>query len=453
MKRESSRWKQILVFAGPVLIGVLVLVLAVASRKPPRREDAGEQALPVRFIPVAETIYEPRVIGYGAVSPSRVWQANAEVGGRIVALHPEAEVGGQITAGALILRIDPAEYEIAVARNRAALRGAEAQLAEVDLDEKSLEKRLALERRNLSLTERERRRNLALVRDGSVSETIMEQVEREVVRQSLAVTDLENRLAMVDPRRERARAQLEQARANLLDSQRRLAQTEIRAPFTGLVAVAGLETGQAVRVGERLLALHGIDRVEVEAGIAIGKLLGLASRAPRAPAESAGESLISGAHITARVHLRNTEPPISWDAEVARLNATLDPATRTIGVIVAVDHPQPVTATRPAPRLVKGMYCEVELRGAARNSLVIPRAAVRGDRVMVIDAESRLAYRTVTVRSATGEIVEIGSGLEVGDRIVVSDPDPAVAGTLLEPRLDGELADSVIEAARGGGDR
>ena len=449
MKNLSRRRLNLLLFSIPVVVGLAILILAVASRTPPQRETAGERPLPVRTITVEETDYLPRVVGYGSVQPSRIWQANAEVGGKITERHPDAEPGGLVTRGTLLLRIDPAEYEIAVMRSKGTVRAVRAQLQELDLEAASLEERLILERRNLGLLERERKRNLALVRDGSISETVMERLERDVVRQELAVTTLANNLAIVPARREQLAAQLDQARAGLRDAERRLAQTEIRAPFSGRVAVASLEPGQAVRVGEPLLELHDRDRAEIEVGIAIGKMRDLT-----APSETSGAALpnerpLVNEGITASVHLDATEPPVRWPAEVLRLDATLDPATRAVGVIVAVDEPVHDAASGRPP-LLAGTFCAVELRGRVRKSLVIPRSAVRDGQVMVVDETNRLAFRTVVAGSGSAEITAILSGLEPGDRVIVSDPEPAVSGMLLEPRNDEALAAAITATARGG---
>ena len=43
----------------------------------------------------------------------------------------------------------------------------------------------------------------------------------------------------------------------------------------------------------------------------------------------------------------------------------------------------------------------------------------------------------------------ISEGIEAGERIVVSDPVPAVAGMLLDPVIDEALQANILKAARG----
>jgi hypothetical protein len=48
-----------------------------------------------------------------------------------------------------------------------------------------------------------------------------------------------------------------------------------------------------------------------------------------------------------------------------------------------------------------------------------------------------------------GPVSVISSGIQAGDRIVVSDPVPAVAGMLLNPVSDDALQSQTLAAARG----
>ena len=73
-----------------------------------------------------------------------------------------------------------------------------------------------------------------------------------------------------------------------------------------------------------------------------------------------------------------------------------------------------------------------------------------GSLVYVVDEESRLARREVTAAFTVDEYVAVASGLEPGDRVVTSDPIPAIPGMLLDPALD-EGLEARIAAAAGGG--
>jgi hypothetical protein len=122
----------------------------------------------------------------------------------------------------------------------------------------------------------------------------------------------------------------------------------------------------------------------------------------------------------------------------------LDAQTRTMGVIVAVDEPYAQARLGERPALVKGTFCEVELRGRPRPGLVIPRAALHDDRVYVVNAEGRLESRLVELEYLQQDFAVVAEGLADGEVVVLSDLQPAIDGMLLDPRPD-DAAKAALE--------
>jgi multidrug efflux pump subunit AcrA (membrane-fusion protein) len=139
-----------------------------------------------------------------------------------------------------------------------------------------------------------------------------------------------------------------------------------------------------------------------------------------------------------------------WDAEFVRFSDDVDQQTRTMGVVVAVDRPFEKVEPGVRPPLSKGMFVQVQLRGKPQpERIVVPRSAVRDGVVYVADAESRLRRQPVDLLLSQGEISIIATGINAGDRIVVSDLVPAVSGMQLDTRPDETIARAIVEAARG----
>jgi len=117
-------------------------------------------------------------------------------------------------------------------------------------------------------------------------------------------------------------------------------------------------------------------------------------------------------------------------------------------VIVEVDAPYANVRPGVRPPLVKGLFVEVDLRGAPRQQrLVIPRHALHRDRVYLIDEDRRLEIRQVALEALQPEYAAISEGLSAGERVVVSDLAPAIAGMRLDGRPDPELLERLIRAA------
>jgi hypothetical protein len=133
-----------------------------------------------------------------------------------------------------------------------------------------------------------------------------------------------------------------------------------------------------------------------------------------------------------------------WQAEFVRFSDIVDPETRTMGVVVAVDDPFDKVIPGYKPPLSKGMFARVVLSGKIRmKRIVVPRSSVRAGTVFIVDENSRLRRRAVSILFSQGNISVIEEGLEQGERIVVSDLVPAVDGMLLEVELDEALGEAI----------
>jgi membrane fusion protein, multidrug efflux system len=132
------------------------------------------------------------------------------------------------------------------------------------------------------------------------------------------------------------------------------------------------------------------------------------------------------------------------------MSEIVDPSTRTVGVIIEVDRPYDRVVPGQVPPLVKSMFVEVELRGRATAPVaVIPRVALRANRVYVVGEDQRLEARVVEVAFVQGAVGVIASGLAGGEQVVVSDLVPAMEGMRLVPTHDDDLLLQVTREATG----
>ena len=128
----------------------------------------------------------------------------------------------------------------------------------------------------------------------------------------------------------------------------------------------------------------------------------------------------------------------------------MDPRTRTVGVIVSVDDPYGQAESGRRPPLVKNMYVEVEIRGRPRpTAVVIPRAALHGNRVHTVGSDNRLNIREIEVDFVQADFVVVGSGLAAGERVVISDLPFAVEGMRLVPDEDDAALEALLSEALG----
>lgn len=154
--------------------------------------------------------------------------------------------------------------------------------------------------------------------------------------------------------------------------------------------------------------------------------------------------------LSATATLQETGLSASWEARFARMSDTLDPKTRTVGVIVEVDKPYANVLPGSRPPLVKGLFVQVTLAGRPRpDSLVVPRSALHADHLYVVDEQQRLDIREVKIGMLQPGFATIEAGLKPAERVVISDLVPAIQGMLLKPVQDQATEQQLARAARG----
>ncbi len=430
----------------PALAGVAVAAWLVAQRQgPAQRPEAAEAPTPVAVLEAAAMPYVPRALGYGEVRPARVWRGIAKVAGSVVEKHPRLESGAILPEGAVLLRIDPTDYELAAADARAAIAAHEAQLAELEEVAASARAALAIERQRLELAERELARKRALLADGALAAAAVDQEELNVLRQRQAVQDLEGTLARLPAERRRLEAEAERQDTRLAQAQRSLDHTVIRAPFPLRVAAVEAEMDQHAAAGQVLVEADGIDAAEVVAQFPLDRFRRLLD--PSHPVTD-----LEAVNLKAVVRLDLAGEPVRWPARVVRLSDVIDPQTRTVGVVVRVEDSYARALPPLRPPLVKGMFVAVELAAAPRGGQVLlPRAAVHQGRVYVADADDRLDIRGVAIADRQGDFVAVSDGIRPGERVVLTDLVPAIDGMKLAPRRDEAATERLLALAEGMG--
>jgi membrane fusion protein, multidrug efflux system len=447
--------RRLWLFLLPVIVGAAVIVIAVKSKPTPVQLPPTEAATSVRIISVPEVILIPRAVGYGSIKPERVWQAVAEVAGKVIEIHPQLKKGAIISKGEVLLRIDPTDYHLAITQAEADIRAISAQIDEMDARTGNTRASLKIEERSLELTQRDFERKQKLLKQGTVSQAAVDQEERNFLKGRQNVQSLRNTLNLIPAERDVLNAQRAQQQARLEAARLDLERTQIIAPFDSRIAEVNVEATQYTGLGKVLAVADDIGVAEVTAQVPIGRLINLIATDTAIPDSTADVmSLLPGLlGFDAVVRLRGSSIDAEWKARFTRINDTIDPETRTAGVIVAVDNPYRQTLPGLRPPLTKNMFVEVELKGRPRpGQIVIPRSSLHGKNVYVVNDGNRLEIRPIETAFVQTNFAVVKSGLKAGEQIIVSDPIPAISGMLIETSDDSQALADLVAAAEGGGD-
>jgi membrane fusion protein (multidrug efflux system) len=169
------------------------------------------------------------------------------------------EENQEVEAGALLVRIDPADHEARLAHARANLEVARNQQTQTGASSEAAAAQVRAAEAHLVHAEQQLVRARSLFRQGAGSETALDAAQsgRDAARAEL-------RAAQEREAAQRAllshAAPVKQAEAALREAELQLGYTEIRAPFAGRVGKKSVEIGATLAPGQPLLSLvatHG----------------------------------------------------------------------------------------------------------------------------------------------------------------------------------------------------
>lgn len=195
---------------------------------------------------------------------------------------------------------------------------------------------------------------------------------------------------------ENARTQALVAEAALDQARARLYRAAISAPFAGTVADTFVEAGEHASPGSPVARLVELDPVRVTLSVADRDVV----------------TLDEGMEVEVRSNARAGV----WTGTITHVGPAADLRTRSFPVEVTVDNPD--------RSLLPGMIAQVRVhRTVAEDSVVVPQDWIvtnRTDQGVFIEQDGAAVWRSVTLGDVAGDQVVVSSGIEHGDRVVIT---------------------------------
>ena len=218
-----------------------------------------------------------------------------------------------------------------------------------------------------------------------------------------------------------------QARANLAASDanvKRLEQTEsfkhIYAPFSGILTKRNVDTGALINAGSAGTGRELFDVAQVDP-----------LRVYVSVPQSSAPSIKRG--MAAYIELAEY-PGKKFAGKVVRTADVIDPATRTL--LTEVDVPN------PDDHLMPGSYAQVHFAvpvQTVRMSVPVNALLFRaeGPRIAVVGSDNKIHLKAITIGRDFGTKIEILTGLEANDQMVVNPADSLQEGQAVKIRTAG----------------
>lgn len=395
-----------------IAVAIVVLALIVVIIRYTTRTDVEIRAAKVGYSDLLSSLPTN-----GKVEPIRMFQAHAAEPGTVQAVYVHA--GEQVAAGTLLLRMDSSAATARVETARSAI--AQALAAQHDIrNGGTTDERIGisgdLSRSNLQLSQAQNdvAALQALQAKGAASANeVAAAQERLASAQTSAQTVHQRstaRYASTD--KERVQAQLDDSRAALNAAQQSLANSVVRAPFSGTVYLLPVKQYDFVAAGEELVQLADLSKVQVRAYFdepEIGKLR-------------------NGAKVAIKW---DAKPSLSWHGRIVRTPTTVTTyGTRFVGeCLIAVDD---ATGDLLPNTNVNVSVTTLQIY----HVLSLPREALHTEgsdnNFVYVVEKGVLEKRPVKIGALNLMTVQITSGLSTGDVVALS---PLSGGIDLVPGL------------------
>lgn len=417
-----------------LFFGVSGMAAMVALAPKPETTDGGdklERPLVATF-DAAEFDGDLNMDVSGRVVPYREIRIPVQVTGTIEKKSECFQAGRFVTPDDVLLIIDDTDYKITKTRLEAELQQSVGMLSELKEDIAGAERTIKLANDELSLAESERDRKRRI--RNSISQTELQNAERNWINARKALQTAENSLSKLQTSRTRLEKGKEVVQANLDKAIKDLERCTIRPPSKGVIVSEAVEQGEIVQAGTVVAVFEDTSKVEVECNLRVDQLnwllenIGLDADDP-----AAAYSLPpTDVEITSSIG----RELVQWDGVLSRIDGIgLDEQTKTVPCRIDVANPIAKTSNGIRP-LVRNMYVKVkikipsEIAGEKRKFVRFPAVAVQPGSYIwtVVDGKLKKCDVKVVEQQPADEetstpamvVVLVDDQIHVGDKIVTS---------------------------------
>lgn len=346
----------------------------------------------VETVAVSETDWPSTYEATGTVRARTTATVSSKLMG--YAHEVRAQIGDRVRDGQPLVVLDARDLETSVAR-------AEAGREELKSAVLEAERAIALSKSQLDLAQVTYHRMQDLLNKRSIA-------NQEYDEASARLKAAQAALDMACARRTQLDAKMAQVEQEVRAAGIQHGYSEIKAPFSGTIITKSVDPGTLAVPGAPLFTIERIGAYRLEVSVE--------------------ESRLSLTRVGKTVSVTIDGIGRTFSARVAEVVPSVDPAART--GTVKIDLPS-------LPDLRSGLFGKALFDTGGRKVLTVPSAGVmeRGQLQSVYVAENGIAHtRLVTTGTRGKDQVEVLSGLNQGDRVIVLIPMGLADGAPIEVR-------------------
>ncbi len=394
-----------------IFLCILIIIVGIGiflffnKTKPKVKKVRPERQPPlVEIIKASAESRQIVVSALGTVTTEKEVELKSQVSGVIVMVSPEFIPGGLFKKGAVILKIDPADYLLDIKRKENLLSSAQATF-------------------NIEM---------------GYQDVAREEFSLMEVTTGKKINDSE--LALRKPQLDQAKAQLETAKVNLEAARLNHKRTVIKAPFNGMVKSRSVNTGSQVSAQLSLGTLTGTDAYWVEALVPVTQLDSI--NIPVSQNEQ-------GSSVIVATRYQSDYSGVKHKGEVIRLTGSLSGQSRMATVLIRVPDPLILKKSFEKFPLILGSYVSLEIEGKTTHNVIsLPRKALRDNDTVWILKDKRLSIQSIEAVWRGENFLYVKSGIEDGDSIIISKLSSPIEGMQLTEQGSAFATDKMKNKAK-----
>ncbi len=414
---------------GFLIFGSFVLIEALKKRseKSDNRRFQKERVFAVNVETLNKQIASPKILSYGEIYSKRMLEIRPLVSGRLDYVSEKFVEGGYVKSGDILFRLNQKDYLNELEIAEIDLEDTKAQLSEAisKLDYANLEFEVSESQLNLRKNALDRQTQLA--ESGLITSSELENTQLAYSSSKQQFLNKQNLVKSSKNAIDKLKIQLKRRSISIDKAKRNLDETEIKAPFDGIIASVNILPGSVINKNEKLGTLLDPNSLEVMFNLSANEFARVIDK----------DGKLLNLDITAYLKLSNKDIPFS--GKIERINPEIINIGSGRKLFASINLGENKTL-RP------GDFVVLEIKEPfLKNITVLPSSAVTIDgKIFILEEDNRLKEIEVTILRRQGNEV-IVSGAPTDKEYVMQRSPQLGNGLKIKPlrKKDREISNSV----------
>ena len=362
-----------------VALGISYLLISIQPKA--KKIETPSLITPVEYLVAKAKPTTIRIESEGILQPRIETQFISPVAGQVIEIGENFYPGRFFQKGEILFKLDDSDYKFQV-------KNAETNLAQAELAFE-LEKALSV------------------------------QAKKDWEKLNLGEA---NDLVLRKPQLKQAKKNLESAQVSLTFAQEQLEDTVFRAPYSGYLLSRTIDLGTEITGGMSgpIASAYSSGDAEI-----------------RLPLTESERLLIDTKNLNENTVRLYDSGNLVAQGKIQRIEASLNPNNRLFYAVALIENAFPEDNQIHTSEMFRGQYLDAMIDGILIDkAFTLPNEAIReSSTIYTITNQNQLVEKNITVISSNSKQVIVSTGLDDGDRVVVSPVPFYINGMSVKPIL------------------